>query len=172
MYRKVLCIRTSHIYTEMYVNVYESIMYTYSRIYTPKYVNVYLYIHIDTHTHIYVYIWIHTRRTNLSLDMGWLRLVGSLKWYVSFAKEPYKTDNIMQKRPIIIRTLLIVATPYSSQNSYWDCHGSFKEQRLFSVKFARFRNFLDFAQIWGTLESDKLWEFQCWRVADGKDESW
>jgi len=60
----------------------------------------------------------------------------------------------------------------SSQNSYWDCYGSFDEQWLFSVKFARFRNFFDFAQIWGILESDKLWEIQCWRVADGKDESW
>jgi len=30
--------------------------------------------------------------------MRWLRLVGSLKLYVSFAKEPYKTDDILQKR--------------------------------------------------------------------------
>jgi len=33
--------------------------------------------------------------------MGWLRLVGSFKLQVSFAKEPYKRDNILQKRPII-----------------------------------------------------------------------
>jgi len=44
--------------------------------------------------------------------MGWLRLVGSLKLQVSFAKEPYKRDDILQKRPIILRSLLIVATPY------------------------------------------------------------
>jgi len=44
--------------------------------------------------------------------MGWLRLVGSLKLYVSFAKEPYKRDYILQKGPIILRSLLIVATPY------------------------------------------------------------
>ena len=44
-------------------------------------------------------------------DMGWLRLVGSLKLQVSFAKEPYKRDDILQKRPIILRSLLIVATP-------------------------------------------------------------
>jgi len=43
--------------------------------------------------------------------MGWLRLVGSLKSLVSFAKEPYKRDNIPQKRPTILRSLLIVATP-------------------------------------------------------------
>jgi len=47
------------------------------------------------------------RRTS----MGWLRLVGSLKLYVSFAKEPYKRDDILQKRPIILRSLLTVATP-------------------------------------------------------------
>jgi len=44
--------------------------------------------------------------------MGWLRLVGSLKVKVSNAKEPYKRDDILQKRPIILRSLLIVATPY------------------------------------------------------------
>jgi len=41
--------------------------------------------------------------------MRWLRLVGSLKLCVSFAKEPYKRDvkerykrdDILQKRPII-----------------------------------------------------------------------
>jgi len=43
--------------------------------------------------------------------MGWLRSVGSLKLQVSFAKEPYKKDYILQKRPIILRRLLIVATP-------------------------------------------------------------
>jgi len=48
------------------------------------------------------------------LGMEWLRLVGPLKLWVSFAKEPYKTDDILQKRPIILRSLLIVATPYLS----------------------------------------------------------
>jgi len=47
-------------------------------------------------------------------DMGWLRLVGSLKLQVSFAKEPYKRAYILPKRPIILRSLLIVATPYTS----------------------------------------------------------
>ena len=44
--------------------------------------------------------------------MGWLRLVGSLKLQDSNAKEPYKRDNILQKRPTILRGLLIIATPY------------------------------------------------------------
>ena len=33
--------------------------------------------------------------------------------------------------------------PFSSQNSFWDCYGSFHEQRLFSVKIAVFRNFFE-----------------------------
>jgi len=45
------------------------------------------------------------------IRMGWLRLVGSLKLQVSFAKEPYKRDDILQKRPMILRSLPIVATP-------------------------------------------------------------
>jgi len=46
------------------------------------------------------------------LCMQWLRLVGFSKLQVSFAKEPYKKDNILQKRRIILRSLLTVATPY------------------------------------------------------------
>jgi len=43
---------------------------------------------------------------------------------------------------------------------------------------ALFRQIRTFPQLFrfcsdlGILESDKLWEIQCWRVADGKDESW
>jgi len=46
------------------------------------------------------------------LTMGWLRLVGTLKLQVSFAKEPYKRNDILQKRPMIFRSLLSVANPY------------------------------------------------------------
>ena len=51
---------------------------------------------------IYLCIFIHKE---------WLRLVGSLKLQVSFAKEPYKRDYILQKRRMILRILLIVANP-------------------------------------------------------------
>ena len=34
-----------------------------------------------------------------SICMGWLRLAGSLKSYVSFAKETYKRDYILQQSP-------------------------------------------------------------------------
>jgi len=53
------------------------------------------------------------RHSTLSFSLydtlGWLRLVGSLNLQVSFAKEPCKRDDILQKRPIILRSLRIVA---------------------------------------------------------------
>jgi len=54
--------------------------------------------------------------------MGWLRSVGALKFKVSFAKEPYKRDDILQQRPTILRNLLIVATPYEPLNTVAYCH--------------------------------------------------
>jgi len=44
--------------------------------------------------------------------MGWLRLVGSLKSQVSFAEYRLFDRALLQKRPIILPTLLTVATPY------------------------------------------------------------
>ena len=48
------------------------------------------------------------------LRMGWLRLVGSLKSWVSFAKKLYERDSILPKKPIILRSLLTVATPHGA----------------------------------------------------------
>ena len=44
--------------------------------------------------------------------MGWLRLVGSLKLQVSLAEYRLFYRALLPKRPIILRSLLIVATPY------------------------------------------------------------
>ena len=54
--------------------------------------------------------------------MGWLWLVGSIKLQVSFAKEPYKRDNILQKRPVILSILLTVATPYPHTHKHIRTH--------------------------------------------------
>jgi len=43
--------------------------------------------------------------------MGWLRLVGSLEVQVFFAEYSLFYRALLQKRPIILRRLLIVATP-------------------------------------------------------------
>jgi len=44
--------------------------------------------------------------------IGWLRLVGLSKLQVSFAEYSLFYRALLQKRPIILRSLLIVATPY------------------------------------------------------------
>jgi len=82
-------------------------MYTYTCIYTY----IYTCIHICIYTCMYTYEYVQIH-VPMATSMGWLRLVGSLKLQVSFAKEPYKRDYVLQKRPIILRRLLIVATPY------------------------------------------------------------
>jgi len=56
------------------------------------------------------YICTHPSVSHLS--MRWLCLIGSFKLQVSSAKEPYNRNDILQKTPIILRGLLIVATPY------------------------------------------------------------
>jgi len=53
-----------------------------------------------------------SRSSSSRLSMRWLRWVGTKKLKVSFAKEPYKRDDILQKRPLILRSLLIEVTPY------------------------------------------------------------
>jgi len=49
--------------------------------------------------------------------MGWLRLVGSLKLEVSFAEYHLFYRALLQKRPIILRSLLTKATPYLHRKS-------------------------------------------------------
>jgi len=46
------------------------------------------------------------------MGMVWLRLAGSIKLQFSFAKEPYKRDDILQKRSMILSIRLTVATLY------------------------------------------------------------
>jgi len=71
-----------------------------------------------THSHV---TWLKCDTT--FSHMGWLRLVGSLTLQVSFAKEPYKRDYILQKRPIFLRSLQVVATPYVTEFLHlWNIH--------------------------------------------------
>jgi len=61
----------------------------------------------STHGKQYIWIWFCSSQT-----MGWLQVVGSLKLWVSFAKEPHERDDILQKIPKILRSQLLVTTPY------------------------------------------------------------
>jgi len=50
--------------------------------------------------------------TDTDIHMGWLRSVGSIKLYVSFAEDCLFYRALLQKRPIILLILLTEATPY------------------------------------------------------------
>ena len=71
--------------------------HTYVSARARKHTNTNTHSRSQTHTHT------HTKDRKKSWD-------GILQ--VSCAKEPYKRDVILQKRPINLRSLLIVATPY------------------------------------------------------------
>jgi len=53
-------------------------------------------------------------------DMGWLRLVGCLKIQVSLQNIGLFCTALLQKRPIFLSILLIVATPYVRYSTYFD----------------------------------------------------
>jgi len=67
----------------------------------------------------YIHVYWHVN----CVIMGWLRLVWSIKLEVCFAKESYKGDYILQKRPVILSSLLTVATPYI--HVYWHVRSVF-----------------------------------------------
>jgi len=121
-----------------------TLIYTYIGVYTDMYTHMFVCINVCTHMfcvyecirismceYIYKQICIHvciyrTASPDIAFPVihmciqwftpiGWLQLVGSLKIEVSFAKEPNKRDYILQKRPIILRSLLTVATPYARE---------------------------------------------------------
>jgi len=47
-----------------------------------------------------------------AVDMGWLRLVGSLKLQFSLTEHHLFYLALLQKRPTILRSLQVLATPY------------------------------------------------------------
>jgi len=83
----------------LYACMYPISMYVPTHPYTTP-ISIYVsYIHIRT-LHPYMY------------PMGWLRSVGSIKLWVSFAEYRLFYRALLQKRPIILSILLPVATPY------------------------------------------------------------
>ena len=95
---RIICISCIHSVCLpcVYVFSYIKCIYAYTLL------DIYAYTHLDIRIYtfsvcvpcVYVVSCIHH-------DAGWLRWVGSIKLHVSFAKEPYKTDDILQKRPVI-----------------------------------------------------------------------
>ena len=114
----------------VYIFIHE---YIYICIYIYKY--IYVCIHIYANIHTYIYRALSTNEPTVTPVAGWILHCGNsspnlqtqilqalsygvatisrlLKLKVSFVKEPYKTDYILQKRPMILRSVRIAATPY------------------------------------------------------------
>ena len=89
-----------------------SYMCTCLHLYMCIYAHMYMYAYMHTCICMHIYMHLCDHSIEIPDTMGWLRLVGAFKLQVSFAKEPYKREVILQKRPINLRSLLIVATPY------------------------------------------------------------
>jgi len=50
-------------------------------------------------------------KSDVDIHMGWLRLVGSLKLRVSCAEYSLFHRPLLQKRGLILRSLLVIDTP-------------------------------------------------------------
>jgi len=78
-----------------------------------EYVMPHIWIRLITHTNeaCHTHEWvISVKSISHATHMGWLRLVGSLKSYVSFAEYHLFYRALLQKRPTILRSPLVEAT--------------------------------------------------------------
>ena len=66
-----------------------------------------IFIHTSTHRNTYIHVRIY-------VHMGWLRLVGCLKLQASFAEYRLFYRARLQTIPVIVRSLLIGATPHAA----------------------------------------------------------
>jgi len=103
------------VYIHLYMYTYTQTDYNYVCVYT--YIQVYICV-LCVGVHIYVYTHEHTQHSYvrvylyIQIDMGWLRSVGSIKLQVPFAEYRLFYRALVQKRPMILRSLLILASPY------------------------------------------------------------
>jgi len=127
-----------HICMYTYMHVY---IFIHEYIYICIYIYIYICvcIHIYANIHTYIYRALSTNEPTVTPVAGWILHCGNsspnlqaqilqalsygvatisrllkikLNIKVSFVKEAYKTDYILQKRPIILRSVHIAATPY------------------------------------------------------------
>jgi len=99
----------------IYIHTFYAYMYAYTHIHPSggllEWENIYSHAYIDKHMCIQLHIHIHTyiifKDVYIYIDTSIRGFAGAGYMYmyeklqVSFAKEPYKTDDVLQKRPII-----------------------------------------------------------------------
>jgi len=99
------------VFATLYIDTYT---WEVSPLFSYTHTHIHTHTHTRTHTHIHTHTHIlqHTLTYSTYISIKWLRLVGSLKWYVSFAEYSPFYRALLQKRTVILRSLLIVATQY------------------------------------------------------------
>ena len=65
-------------------------------------------VHMSESYHTYITFYVRVTK----IHMGWLRSVGSFQLYVSLENIGLFCRALLQKKPTILRSLLILATPY------------------------------------------------------------
>jgi len=112
--RLLLMLKYVHTFTQKSSCCSSSGMYIQSPL-LSSHVCTYIHVRMYIHSCMYVCTYIMSACMYIQSLRLLLMLMYSHFYYfklqVSFAKEPYKRDYILQKRPMILRRLLIVATP-------------------------------------------------------------
>ena len=126
-------IRIIYIYTYTYIYIHIMYIITLMTLMTHDSLEKYMYYIYIYHTYVCIYIsycthsfsWrylfvrvpsrIHT--CDATCAYGVATMSRLLTMIGLFCKRPYKRDYILQKKPIILRSLLIVATPYQPHHT-------------------------------------------------------
>jgi len=97
-------------------------IYSYVHVCVSVWVCVCVYVCLCVSLSVYMWVCVYIcRYIDICRDMDWLRLVGFLKLLVSFAEYGLFYRALLQKRPIILRSLLIVATLYIDHLGVFVC---------------------------------------------------
>ena len=79
-----------------------------------------IFSHTSAHPSIStVHPYSHTHTICQTRAMGWLQVVGFFKFYISFAEYRLFYRALLQKRPTILRSLIIEANPYKGDQSVY-----------------------------------------------------
>ena len=84
----------------MYIYIHINVcVYVHICIYIHKYMHTYICVQILVYTYIYIYICVHINTQARQSGMGWLRLVGSLK-FRSLSQKSLVKETILCKRDL------------------------------------------------------------------------
>jgi len=119
------------------------------QIFVCIYTRTHAHTHIHTHAHAHTHTYIHeqtqtqTQTQTHAYTYGVFTISRLLKIIGLFCKRPYKIEYILQQRPTILWSLLLVATPYTNVKIQTSSNGrpqsSITSARVFTHTFTHTR---------------------------------